>query len=155
MKKKRKYKRYKREPNYLKKLKEERKHKPKTRVKDLMTPEMRSAKTIDDIINSTKLEDANIMDVYNKVIDIEYGGKEPSTGINEKVLKKQMVNTLRHSMSSYELGLVQMARIDEYSKDNYKSYKNIVLKSIAQYPYLTDECNRQMKLKSMVRIVNK
>lgn len=155
MRKKRKYKYYKREPEYLKRLEERRETKPKAKAKDLMSPEMRNAKSLDDIISCTKIDADNIMDAYYKVIDNEYGGKEPPAGINEKVLKKQMVNTLRHSMSSYELGLVQMGRINEYSKENYKAYKNTVLKSIAQYPYLTDECNRQMKLKSMVRIVNK
>ena len=66
-----------------------------------------------------------------------------------------MVNTVRHSHSSYEGGLKELHKLNN-SEVEYNLYKNAVLDKISyEYPNLEDECTKQKEPIKMVKVIKK
>ena len=79
----------------------------------------------------------------------------------ERDLKRHLVNYIRHDKTNYESGLLDIhkvgLRLDHKWGDSqsYFLYKNATLSKISQaYPYLKEECDKQMRKIKLIRKAN-
>lgn len=103
-----------------------------------------------NIINNTNIQKTNYRDIFDGAVKFVY--TEDKVEYNESQVDKLMVNYIRHSLSNYDNNL-KNAKMHRTIKD-YNLYKNSVLDKISyEYPFLSDECNKQKEKVNMVNIL--
>ena len=96
------------------------------------------------IVDSIEIDKINTRELYDEAV--KQSRSEDPVILNQDTLYRWMVNTVRHSHSSYEGGLKELHKLNN-SEVEYNLYKNAVLDKISyEYPNLEDECTKQIKI---------
>lgn len=105
------------------------------------------------IVDSIEIDKINTRELYDEAV--KQSRSEDPVILNQDTLYRWMVNTVRHSHSSYEVGLKELHKLNN-SEVEYNLYKNAVLDKISyEYPNLEDECIKQKEPIKMVKVIKK
>lgn len=119
--------------------------------KELVYMKKKNKKDINTIINNIEVDkDINIREAYDDAIKYEMN-KVPIE-IRENKAYRLLVNNMRHEHTNYDKNLKNVYHIN--NSRYYNLYKNTVLNKISsQYPYLYDECNKQLQGRVVAKVV--
>lgn len=93
------------------------------------------------LIYSISIDNIDLRTVLNSAIKYQYD--DYPIDFYESSFYRLLVNSIRHSYSNYETGLLQLHKL-KLSEMDYFRYKNAVLEQISKtYPVLKNECNAQ------------
>ena len=111
----------------------------------------RNKRDINKILNGIKVDkDVDMRKAYDDAI--KYESNKIPLEVREDKVYRVLVNNIRHKHTNYDKNLKNVYHI----KNNayYPIYKNKVLNQISnEYPYLSDECNRQLQGKVVIVVV--
>lgn len=112
---------------------------------------IQSKNKIEEIINDISIEkNINIRQAYDDAM--KYEMNYTPLQIREEKACRILVNNIRHKHTNYDANLKKVYHLE--NNKYYPVYKNNVLDNISnEYPYLSEECNKQKQYELAILVV--